>query len=78
MTVSTTLISDYFKGHAREQWLASQTAVASVSALALITIGGLLGSAYGWRGPFGVYLFSAILTAGAPSGASRGSPGRRM
>jgi MFS family permease len=63
MTVSTTLISDYFKGHAREQWLASQTAVASVSALALITIGGLLGSAYGWRGPFGVYLFSILLAA---------------
>jgi MFS family permease len=30
MTVSTTMISDYFKGAARERWLASQTAVASV------------------------------------------------
>ena len=61
MTVSTTLISDYFKGHAREQWLASQTAVASLSSLALIAVGGLLGSVYGWRGPFGVYLFSVLL-----------------
>ena len=61
MTVSTTLISDYFKGHARERWLASQTAVASLSSLALIAIGGLLGSLYGWRGPFGVYLFSVLL-----------------
>ena len=61
MTVSTTLISDYFKGRAREQWLASQTAVASLSALALIAIGGFLGSVYGWRGPFGVYLFSVVL-----------------
>ena len=61
MTVSTTLISDYFKGRAREQWLASQTAVASLSALALIAIGGFLGSLYGWRGPFGVYLFSIVL-----------------
>ena len=61
MTVSTTLISDYFKGRAREQWLASQTAVASLSALALIAIGGYLGSVYGWRGPFGVYLFSVVL-----------------
>jgi MFS family permease len=33
MTVSTTLISDYFRGHARERWLASQTAVASVTAV---------------------------------------------
>jgi MFS family permease len=63
MTVSTCLISDYFKGRAREQWLASQTAVASLSSLVLITLGGLLGSAYGWRGPFGVYLFSIVLAA---------------
>lgn len=61
MTVSTTLISDYFKGRAREQWLASQTAVASLSALVLIALGGFLGSLYGWRGPFGVYLFSIVL-----------------
>jgi MFS family permease len=64
MTVSTTLISDYFKGHAREQWLASQAAVASLSSLALIAVGGLLGSLYGWRGPFGVYLFSVLLALG--------------
>ena len=64
MTVSTTLISDYFKGRAREQWLASQTAVASLSALAIITLGGYLGAVYGWRGPFGVYLFSVVLAIG--------------
>jgi MFS family permease len=61
MTVSTTLISDYFQGPARERWLASQTAVASLSSLALITLGGLLGGSFGWRGPFGVYLFSIPL-----------------
>lgn len=64
MTVSTTLISDYFKGRAREQWLASQTAVASLSALLIITLGGFLGTVYGWRGPFGVYLFSVVLAIG--------------
>ena len=64
MTVSTTLISDYFKGRAREQWLASQTAVASLSALVIITLGGYLGTLYGWRGPFGVYLFSVVLAIG--------------
>ena len=64
MTVSTTLISDYFKGHERESWLAGQTAVASLSSLALIPLGGLLGRMYGWRGPFGVYLFSLLLAAG--------------
>jgi MFS family permease len=61
MTVSTTLISDYFKGPEREKWLASQTATASASALVLIYVGGLLGAAYGWRGPFAVYLFSLLL-----------------
>jgi MFS family permease len=61
MTVSTTLISDYFKGHARERWLASQTAVASVSALGIIYLGGELGAAYGWRGPFYLYIYSLPL-----------------
>ena len=61
MTVSTTMISDYFKGAARERWLASQTAVASVSALAIIYLGGLLGAAYGWRGPFYLYFYSLPL-----------------
>jgi MFS family permease len=61
MTVSTTLISDYFKGHARERWMASQTAVASVSALGIIYLGGHFGAAYGWRGPFYLYIYSLPL-----------------
>ena len=64
MTVSTTLISDYFKGRARERWLASQTAVASVSALGIIYLGGRLGAALGWRGPFYLYLYSLLLAVG--------------
>jgi MFS family permease len=64
MTATTTMISDYFHGRARERWLASQTAVASLSALGLLQISGLLGQSYGWRGPFGVYLFSLVLLLG--------------
>jgi MFS family permease len=64
MTASTTMISDYFKGPARERWLASQTAVASLSALALLQISGHLGQSFGWRGPFGVYLSSLVLLLG--------------
>jgi MFS family permease len=64
MTASTTMISDYFKGPARERWLASQTAVASLSALGLFQISGLLGQAFGWRGPFAVYLSSLLLLVG--------------
>ncbi len=67
LTLSTTMIGDYFSGHAREKWLASQTAVASISAVLLIIVGGALGSLYGWRGPFAVYasgfLFAAALIA---------------
>jgi MFS family permease len=55
LTLSTTMIGDYFSGHEREKWLASQTAVASISAVLLIVVGGWLGSIYGWRGPFAVY-----------------------
>jgi MFS family permease len=64
MTASTTMISDYFKGPARERWLASQTAVASMSALVLFQVAGWLGSAHGWRGPFAIYLSSLILVVG--------------
>ena len=63
VTVSTTMISDYFTGRTRERWLASQTAVASLSALGIIFLGGELGSAYGWRGPFYLYLYSLPLAA---------------
>jgi MFS family permease len=64
LTVTTTMISDYFQGPAREKWLASQTAVASTSALLLFPIAGRLGSAYGWRGPFWIYLVSLVLLIG--------------
>jgi MFS family permease len=61
LTVSTTMISDFFQGRARERWMASQTAVASLSALGIIYLGGQLGAAYGWRGPFYLYLYSVAL-----------------
>jgi MFS family permease len=82
MTVSTTLISDYYAGQARERWLASQTAVASVSALGIIYLGGLLGAAYGWRGPFFLYCYSLPLalcvwaTIWEPTSGQSGDSGR--
>jgi MFS family permease len=60
MTASTTLLCDYFTGEAREKWLGAQTAVASLSSIFLVFAGGALGSAYGWRGPFGIYLIGLI------------------
>jgi MFS family permease len=64
MTVTTTMISDYFKGHARERWLASQTAMASVAAIGITYLGGQLGAVYGWRGPFYLYVYSLLLVVG--------------
>jgi predicted MFS family arabinose efflux permease len=64
ITVSTTMIGDYFTGRTRERWMASQTAVASLSALGIIYLGGQLGAAYGWRGPFYLYMYSLVLAIG--------------
>lgn len=54
MVLSTTMIGDYYRGAARDRWLAGQTAFASVSALVFFNLGGRLG-ALGWRMPFWVY-----------------------
>jgi MFS family permease len=64
LTVTTTMIGDYFKGHHRERWLASQAAVANLAALVIIPVGGLLGSSMGWRGPFYLYATSVLMALG--------------
>jgi MFS family permease len=64
LTITTTMLCDYFRGASRERWLAGQTGVASLSALVVIPLGGILGSIYGWQGPFLVYLYSLILVFG--------------
>jgi MFS family permease len=64
LTVTTTMLCDYFRGASRERWLAGQTGVASLSALVIIPLGGYLGARYGWQGPFLVYLYSMLLVLG--------------
>jgi MFS family permease len=61
LTVTTTMLCDYFKGRSRERWLAGQTGTASLSALVIIPLGGVLGRTFGWHGPFLVYLYSLLL-----------------
>lgn len=60
--LSTTMIADYYKGAARDRWLAGQTAFASVSALVFFNLGGVLGEA-GWRAPFWVYGSALVMFA---------------
>lgn len=60
MVLSTTMIGDYFKGAARDKWLAAQTATASLSALLFFNLGGWLGAS-GWRTPFWIYLSAIVM-----------------
>ena len=62
LTVSTTLVGDFFTGAARDRWLGYQIGVASLFATSLIWVGGAL-SAYGWRGPFAVYATALLMMA---------------
>lgn len=61
LTLSTALIGDLFNGAARERWLASQTAVASISAILCLLAAGALGARFGWRGPFALYGLAVVL-----------------
>lgn len=58
MTVSTAMLGDYFEGARRERWISIQMAAVSLSAIALVAIGGALGEALGSRGPFLLYLIA--------------------
>lgn len=62
MVLSTTMIGDYYRGAARDKWLAAQTAFASLSALLFFNLGGQLG-AFGWRTPFWAYASAIVMFA---------------
>lgn len=55
-TISTTLTADYFSGSDREKWLTVQLGSASIVAVVMFALGGVLGGFdTGWRTPFLVY-----------------------
>jgi MFS family permease len=60
MTVSTTLIGDYYTGARREKFVSLQTTVAAVSALLFNALGGAIAE-QGWRAPYAVYAISLLL-----------------
>jgi MFS family permease len=62
MTLSTTLIGDFFKGEARNRWLSAQTGVASTFAIFAILIAGIVG-ARDWHNVFLLYLMPVIFLA---------------
>lgn len=65
MTVATAMVGDHFEGERRERWVSIQIATASVSAIALIAMGGALGELFGSRGPFWMYLLALPVAAAA-------------
>ncbi len=62
MVCSTTLLGDYFTGPERVKWLSAQSGIASVSGIAFIMLGGVLGRD-NWRIPFAMYALSLVLFA---------------
>lgn len=62
MTLSTTLIGDFFSGDRRDRWLAAQTGVASTSAMIIVPIAGAVGQA-DWHNVFLLYLIPLVFLA---------------
>jgi len=60
MTISITLIGDYFQGEARQRFVGLQVSFVSFGGVLFIGAGGLLAD-ISWRCPFLIYLFSLIL-----------------
>lgn len=60
MTVCTTLITDYYSGKQRDQYLGMQVLVATLAATAFFAVGGALGS-QGWRTPFWLYASAVVI-----------------
>jgi MFS family permease len=60
MTVSTTMIGDYYDGAQRDRFMSLQTTVAATSAFLLNTVGGVIAE-HGWRAPYAVFACSLLL-----------------
>ena len=60
MTISTTMIGDYYDDARRQKYMALQTTTAAVLAFTFNVLGGFLGE-FGWRTPYVVYLIGAPL-----------------
>lgn len=60
MTISTTMIGDYYDGVRRERYMSLQTTVAASSAFLLNGLGGLIAE-HGWRAPYATFAVSLVL-----------------
>ncbi len=60
MTISTTMIGDYYSGKQRAKLMSLQTTIAAGSAFVLNNLGGIIAE-HGWRAPYAVYAISLVL-----------------
>lgn len=60
MTVSTTMIGDYYDGAKRERMMSLQTTVSASSAFLLNNVGGMVAE-HGWRAPYAAFAVSLVL-----------------
>ena len=61
VTLSVTMLADYFTGKRRDRWLALVTTVASGSGVLFLSLSGMLGAQFGWRAPTAIYGFALVL-----------------
>ena len=60
LSISTTLVGDYFDGHERMRFLGLQSSCMALGGVVFINLGGIL-SDWSWRGPFLLYLTGVLL-----------------
>jgi len=60
MTISTTMIGDYYDGSRRERLMSLQTTVAATSAFLFNNLGGVIAE-QGWRAPYSVFVVGLLL-----------------
>ncbi|QCW99465.1 MFS transporter [Aggregatimonas sangjinii] len=60
MTVTSTLIADYFEGEERSNFLGQQAAAMAIGGILFISLGGVLAE-MSWRGPFFIYGLSLLI-----------------
>ncbi|MFG6665652.1 MFS transporter [Halomonas sp. HNIBRBA4712] len=60
LSISTTLVGDYFSGAERVRFLGLQSSAMALGGVIFINLGGLL-SDWSWRGPFLLYLTGVLL-----------------
>ncbi|WP_447894908.1 MFS transporter [Vreelandella sp. GE22] len=60
LSISTTLVGDYFSGAERARFLGLQSSSMALGGVIFINLGGVL-SDWSWRGPFLLYLTGALL-----------------